>query len=155
GVATQINSSPIRLLAIFNGQLYGDGDTGNALEVFTVGNGLPTAPGTAETSLPGFPTSGGPSPWAFVMFDLNPAVPGLDALYLASDRVGSPGMNGIQKWTFDGSNWTLSKTLNLATPVGFRHVTGLVTGSNVTLVGSTVETANRLILFVDDGSANP
>jgi hypothetical protein len=124
------------------------------VNVFTVGSGLPTTSGQLATSLPGMPTATGPSPYAFVLFDRDPTVPGVDTLYVADDR--SPPNGGVQKWTFDGSTWSLASTFNAGLSTGARGLTGFVTGSNVTLVATTGEaTQNKLVVVVDDGSASP
>jgi hypothetical protein len=92
----------------------------------------------------------------FVFFDRDASVPGADTLYVADDR--SAAGRGIQKWTFNGTSWTLAATFNLPTLAGFRGVAGLVTGATITLVATTNDTgnqANRIVTLVDDGSANP
>jgi hypothetical protein len=126
-------------------------------EILGVGNGLPVSGPQSATELPGMPSGSGPSPWAFAFFDRNAAVAGLDTLYVADDRTS--GNSGIQKWTFDGTLWTLVETLNLSTPTRFRGLGGLVTGNKVTLMATTVDAAsstrNRLVVFVDDGTPNP
>jgi hypothetical protein len=139
----------VRWVAIFGGQLYASSGSGTYTNVFTVGTGLPMTAGQTATSLPGLPTSGG-SPYGFVLFDLDAAVAGNDTLYVADDAAG------LQKWIFDGNVWTLSETLNLTTPVGFRGVAGYVSGGKVTLMATTAETGtNRLVVFIDDGAAEP
>ena len=151
----QILSSPnnTRVVEIFDGQLYASAASGTFVNVFTVGSGLPTTSGQTAMSLPGMPTSAGPSPYAFALLDRDPNVPGPDLLYLADDR--SPPNGGIQKWTFDGTTWTLATTLNAGSS-GARGLTAFVTGANVTLVATTGEaTQNHLVALVDDGSASP
>jgi hypothetical protein len=154
---TQLITTPnnTRVAGIFGGQLYGSAASGTFVNVFTVGSGLPTTSGQTATSLPGMPTAAGPSPYGFVFFDRNPGVPGLDALYVADDRAVASG-GGIQKWTFDGTTWTLASTFNSGLATGTRGLTGFVTGANVTLVATTAEASqNKLVVVVDDGSASP
>ena len=153
--ATQINTTPINLhfLHVFSGQLYGTSGAGMFTNVFTVGTGLPTTAGQTVTSFPGMPTATA-NPYSFVILDRNAAVPGLDTTYVADDRAAASG-GGIQKWTFDGTTWTLIKTLTSGA-TGFRGLAGVVTGANVTLVATTTTaTANSVVVFVDDGSAAP
>jgi hypothetical protein len=154
----QILGTPnnIRCVAIFAGQLMASSNSGGFANVFTIGNGEPKTAGQVATVPPGMPTSGLPqSPFAFVLFDRVAAVAGPDTLYVADDRV--PPSGGVQKWTFDGSAWTLVATLNLAVaPVGFRGLTGFASSQDVTLIASTADAAlNRLVVFVDDGVTTP
>jgi hypothetical protein len=153
--ATQLNTAPtnIRFLHIFNSQLYGTSGSGAFVNVFTVGTGLPTTAGQTATSFAGMPTATA-SPYSFVLLDRNAAVAGLDTLYVADDRASASG-GGIQKWTFNGTTWTLGITLTAGT-TGFRGLAGVVTGANVTLIATTTAaTANTVVAFVDDGSAAP
>jgi hypothetical protein len=91
------------------------------------------------------------SPYAFAIFDRNPNVPGDDTLYVADDR-GFPG-GGVQKWTFDGTIWTLVNTFTSGATTGSRGLAAVVTGNNVTIVATT--TNSKVIVYVDDGSAVP
>ena len=153
--ATQLTTAPvnIRFLHIFGGQLYGSSGSGTYTNVFTIGAGLPTTTGQTATSFVGMPTSTA-SPYSFVLLDLSATVAGFDTLYVADDRIASSG-GGIQKWTFNGTTWSLANTLTLGT-TGFRGLAGVVTGANVTLLAtSTLNSANTLVRFIDDGSAAP
>jgi hypothetical protein len=147
----QLTSTPVRDVEIANGQLYGDGDsTGAPLEIFTVGTGLPTSGAQTTTVLPAT-GSLDTSAWSYAF------VPSSSTVYVASSMVVGSTLMGIQKWTFNGSNWTNATTFQLAPPlsaVGFRGLAAVATGSTVTLVASTVDTGsanNRLALFVDNG----
>jgi|GEM_PF-1390404 len=156
--ANQLLSTGVHWVRVFGGQLYSSGNDSSLLaEILDVGNGLPVSGPQSATELPGMPSGTGPSPWGFALFDRNATVPGLDTLYVADDRTG--GGSGIQKWTFDGSQWSLVVTMNLNPATRFRGLGAIVTGSNVTIMATTVEstssTKNRLVVFVDDGSANP
>jgi hypothetical protein len=163
---TQINALPMRALSIFNGQLYGSGETANPLAVFTIGTGLPTSGTATETSLPGLPNSDGLlSPYEFSLLDLNPAVSGPDTVYIASARGTTGVANGVQKWVLtpsaDGGapSWTQSTKFNLATPVGFRGVVTFKSGGIVTIVATTFEgndptTPNHLVILQDNGTSS-
>jgi len=122
--------------------------------VFSVGTGLPTTAGQTATILPGLPTASGPGALSFALFDRNPGVAGLDTLYIADDRTLATG-GGIQKWTFDGTTWTLVFTFGTANglTVGARGLAGLVTGANVTLLATAASaSANIVYSLIDDGS---
>jgi hypothetical protein len=58
--------------------------------------------------------------------------------------------------------WSVAKTMTAvdlgATPIGFRGIAGLETGADVTLIATTGEASgnvDRLVVFVDSGSATP
>ncbi|MDI7267661.1 MAG: hypothetical protein QME96_06675 [Myxococcota bacterium] len=142
-----------RFVHVYAGQLYGSSGSGTFTNVFTIGAGLPTTAGQTATSLPGMPTSSA-SPYAFALLDRNPVVPGVDTLYVADDRSAASG-GGVQKWTFDGTTWTLAATFTGGLTVGFRGLAALVTGADVTLVATSTATPSALLLMVDDGSPTP
>ena len=81
---------------------------------------------------------------------------GLDRLYVADDRATTNG-GGIQKWTFDGTIWTLANTFEPPGTVGARGLTGRIfSGTAVALFATTAEsTANRLMTMIDDGTSSP
>jgi hypothetical protein len=146
-------ASNMRVANIFNGQLYVSSSTssgGGLYGVSTVGTGLPTSGNSTPVALPGMPTSGTHSAYDFWFKDAS-------TLYIADDgNVGSLG--GIQKWTFDGTTWTLAYTLlnNGATTTGVRGLAGTVDGSgNAVLFGTTTAAnANQLITVTDTGSGS-
>lgn len=134
----------IRTVNIFNGQLYCSSASGAFLGVSTVGTGLPTTSGQTITALPGFPIVAGPSSYGFYFADAT-------TLYVADDRVTAAG--GIQKWTFAAGTWTLAYTLQSATNIGCRGVSGYVQGGVTTLFATT--TNNLLVSVVDGGAGSP
>lgn len=155
--STQISAAPnnVRLVNIFNGQLYATAATTGAYGVSTVGTGLPTTTGQTSLQLPGMPSVAGISPYGTAMFDRNPNVAGLDTLYLADDRSIASG-GGVQKWTFDGTTWTLAATYTTGLTTGLRGLAAIQTGNSITLVGSTSDTSlNKLVSGVDDGVNAP
>ncbi len=151
GTSTQISASVTntRVPNILNGQLYTTSASGAFQGISAVGNGLPTTSGQTTTILPGFPTTSGPGPYGFVLFDLNSSVAGVDTAYVADDRASASG-GGLQRWNFDGTNWTLAYTLNLNT--GARGITGVNNNGTVTLYATTTD--NRLVSVTDTGSAS-
>jgi hypothetical protein len=154
---TQILATPnnSRWCGIFADQLYGSAGSVPFVNVFSIGTGMPTTAGQTATSLAGMPTTSGPSSYGFVLFDRNPAVAGVDTLYVADDRSVATG-GGVQKWTFDGTTWTLVATFNTGLTSGVRGLAGLVTGANVTLLATTSQSLpNTVVQFIDDGSATP
>ncbi len=149
GTGLDPNPINIRQLGIFAGQLYGTSGSTPFTNVFTVGTGLPTVGGQSCTPLPGMPTSVA-SPSEFLFFDLNSNVAGPDTLYVADNRTIASG-GGIQKWTFDGTTWTLTTTFNSGLTAGVFGVTGYVKpNGNVALFATTQESPSRLVSCVDD-----
>ncbi|HEU4326790.1 MAG TPA: CARDB domain-containing protein [Roseiflexaceae bacterium] len=153
GASTQLSTSVTntRVPGIFGGQLYVSASSGTFRGVSTVGSGLPTTGGQTIAGLPGFPTASGPSSYSFVLFDLSAAVAGLDTAYVADDRSIASG-GGLQKWTFNGSTWTLAYTLSSGLAGGLRGLTG-ISGANPVLYATTADaSANKLVTITDTGA---
>jgi len=154
GTVTQLSGTTtnLRVINIFNNQLYVTSSTGTFLGVNTFGPGLPTTGGQTLSALPGFPTTGTHSAYGMFALD-NPLNPfsGIDTFYLADDSSQANG-GGIQRWVFDGSTWNLTGTAltSAGTSVGARGLTATVSGSTVTLYATTNEaSANRLGSITD------
>jgi len=147
--STQMNSTTtnIRVVNIFNGQLYASSSSGTQLGVATVGSGLPTTSGQTLTELPGMPTTGVHSNYDFWFMDPN-------TLYVADDGAVAAG-GGIQKWTQSGGTWSQQYILlnNGATTTAVRGLTGEVVGGQAVLFATTVAgSANNLITLTDTGA---
>jgi 2',3'-cyclic-nucleotide 2'-phosphodiesterase (5'-nucleotidase family) len=142
--STQINTAAptnLRVPGIFNGQLYVSSASGTFLGVGTVGSGLTTATGQTPALLAGFPTSGSHSPYGFFFANAN-------TVYVADDGAITSG-GGIQKWIYNGTTWTLAKTMNNGS-TGCRGLTGYVSGANVVIYATTTESsANKLVTITD------
>jgi hypothetical protein len=113
-------------LSISQGQLYA-ATTIRAQPMVKVGNGLPTTSGQVLTALPGIPERTNPRQFAFA--DLDPAVPGMDVLYLASQ--GST-VGGIQKYSLVNNTWVLNGTVGLLADY-YAGLTIKISASNVTI----------------------
>ncbi|GAA2977402.1 hypothetical protein LV75_003909 [Actinokineospora diospyrosa] len=143
GTSTQINSANptnLRAAVVAGGQLYvstGSGTTG----VYTVGAGLPTTGG--QTPALTVPVA---SPYAVAALDRDPAVPGVDTLYVADDSAAG----GIFKFSSDGTAWTARGSFRPSNSA-VRGLTGEVTGSGVTLFATTT---NNVLVKVDDTAAS-
>lgn len=154
GTSTQLSTTitNTRVVNVLNNQLYTSANTGAFQGVNTVGTGLPTSSGQTISLLPGYPTASGPSGYQFVGFDSpnNPnSFNGIDTIYLADDRASASG--GIQRWTFDGTNWNLAATGAVGTNIGARALTGSISGTSVQLYAITAEgSGNRLVSLTDD-----
>jgi hypothetical protein len=155
--ATQLSSSPsnVRAVDIFFGQLYISSASGTFQGVSTIGTGLPTTSGQTTTLLPGFPTASGPSAYQFFVADLDLNVSGVDTIWVADDRTTVNG-GGIQRWSFDGTDWSLSYTLATGGTTGARGLTvDLSDPDNPIIYATTAESnANRLIAITDSGQSS-
>jgi hypothetical protein len=80
----------------------------------------------------------------FLLLDRSSTVAGVDTLYIA-------GNSGIQKFSFDGTNWTARGSVAGT----FNGMSGRVSGSNATLFVTTGDatTANNNLQFMTDTSA--
>ncbi len=135
-----------RFVTYYDGAIFGSVATGSQYGVFRVD-------GNVGTLLPGFPTTGSPtpSPFGFAAFDRD-STPGIDAIYQCSDRALASG-GGLQKWTLSGGTWSLIGTYAMGITSGCRSVTGFVDGANVQLFVTTAETVSRIVRFTDNGTA--
>ncbi len=145
--AVQLSSTPtnVRVVNIFNNQLYTSSASGAFQGVATVGTGLPTTTGQTTTMLPGMPTATGPSSYDYWFANTS-------TLYVADDRTAASG-GGLQKWTLSSGTWSLTETMAPGT-VGIRGLTGSLNGNTATLFATTSD--NRLVslseLLSDTGS---
>ncbi len=133
-----------RVVNIYNGQLYVSQSTGAFLGVSTVGAGLPTTGNQALVQLPGTWTSGTHSVYDFWFKDPT-------TLYMADDGTAA-NLGGIQKWTFDGANWSLQYTLlnNGSTTTPCRGLAGYVNDEGYAVLFAT--TGGSLITITDTGA---
>ena len=172
---TQVSSTAtgqptnLRVVDIFNNQLYATSAASTGYGIWAIGSGLPTASGQTSTLLFNSTITGTGSPYGFTMFSTGSQGAGvLDLAYIADDRTTAGG--GLQKWTLSGTTWSNSwslfvsasgtSTLQSGTGVGFAGLRGLAgTYDSVlgaTLYATTTETTNnRLISILDTGTATP
>lgn len=108
---------------------------------------LPTGTATSVTTLSGSAPAGTIGA-GFVFLDVNPAVPGLDTLYVADSSASSQG--GIWKYSL-GLSGTWAGAGQISTSVQLRALSGLVSGSNVRLFATTVST---LYTYWDSSAAS-
>ena len=104
----------LKKIAVYEGQMYFTQNTTSYAKVMK----LPGLPGkaTTPTALPGLPlqVGGGPQPSGFVMFDVNPSVPGMDLLYYTDDPASGGTASVLNKYTFNGTTWTARGTYTVA-----------------------------------------
>jgi hypothetical protein len=142
--ATQLSTAPsnTRVTRAIGGQIYVSSASGTFQGLSTIGTGLSTTSGQTTTLFPGFPTASGPSSYDFFV-DGNNA-------WVADDRTS--GVGGIQHWTLNAGNWTLSYTLAPTATTGVRGLAVDLSGANPTLIGTTTD--NKVVEFVDTGSGS-
>jgi hypothetical protein len=105
-------------------------------------NGLPGR-ASSPVTLPGLPAPSSTSqPGGFVMFDVNPNVPGFDLLYYTDDTP-TPTLN---KYTFNGTTWTArgSYTITGLNDNLLRDMTGTLVRGVPTLYGVSYTSIVRL-----------
>jgi hypothetical protein len=138
--AIQTTTANTRVVSVFNGNLYfstGSGTIG--IYGFT---GTPTA-----TSIPTLliGTGTGSSPYAFAINSTGTIA------YIADDRA-SASAGGVQKWTFNGSAWTLVYTLSSGATIGARGLTVDFSGTNPVIFAATTD--NKIIKYTDTGASS-
>lgn len=153
--STQLSTTitNIRVVNIYGSQLYCSSATGTFQGVSAVGTGLPTTSGQTITALPGMPTATGGSRYDFYFADPN-------TLYIADDSNITTASGGLQKWTFDGSIWSLAYTMTTNLTAGLRGLTGVVNGGVATLYATTADAVNatngnKLVMVTDTGVGSP
>jgi hypothetical protein len=135
-----------RAANIFNGNIYvgltGSAGGGPGIYGFS---GMPTGAAT-PTQVIGTGTGAGTGD-----FEFNSA---MTIAYIADDRAVASG-GGIQKWTFDGTAWSLAYTIASGSPNGARGLAVDWSGVNPVVYATTGESAsgtpNKLVGYVDTG----
>lgn len=137
--ARSTNLSNIRVVNLFNGQVYFSAASGAFQGIGVIDLATNTA-----SLLPGFPTTSGPSAYDFLFTDAN-------TLYVADDRAPASG-GGLQKWTFNGTTWSLQYTMSTGLTNGLR---GLTFDPNTgTFYAIDAASATRLVSVVDTGASS-
>ncbi|MDO7849974.1 glycosyl hydrolase [Hymenobacter convexus] len=144
----------LKKLAVYEGNLYFTTSTVPGAASTSGGPVAPTTtkvmrlngmPGRASTpvTLPGLPAPSSTSqPGGFVMFDVNPNVPGFDLLYYTDDTP-TPTLN---KYTFNGTTWTARGTFTITglNDNLLRDMTGTLVRGVPTLYGVSYTSIVRL-----------
>ena len=148
--STQISTTVtnIRVVGVFNNQLYVASASGTFMGISAVGTGVPTTSGQTITILSGFPTATGPSPYGFA---INPAG---NIIYVAHDSSSTTG-RGVQKWTLSGGTWSLAYTLNTGIIAGVRGLTVDWSGANPVIYATDAASGlNKLVKVTDAGQTS-
>jgi hypothetical protein len=145
----------IRVVRIFNGQLYCTTGSGTFRGVCRVGTGTPADTGNVITLLPGFPTATNNDPYAF---EFKPG--SFDVIYIADGRTAAMG-GGIQKWVLNTQTnlWELAYTLNEGLVSGARGLAVDWSNNTPDIYAITADSyvrnlpGNKLIKVTDTDSA--
>ncbi len=148
--STQLSTTDtnIRVMNIFNSQLYVSSGQASYVGINSVGSGLPTSSGATITNL--FAMDGtSPSPYGFSIS------PDGNSIYIADDRSIANG-GGVQKWVFSASTWGHSYTLKTNLSKGIRGLAVDWSGTNPVIYASDATgSLNNLVRVTDAGSSSP
>jgi Immunoglobulin I-set domain/Immunoglobulin domain len=140
----QTNFINLRFMGLFNGDIYCVSAVNGNNGVLKL-DGMPTVASTPTILFPG--TTGSS--------DLEVNAAG-NLIYVADDRVASNG-GGVQRYEFDGSNWTLAYTMTNGLPRGARYLTADFSGANPVIYAISKELENdnnRIVMIGDTGSGS-
>jgi hypothetical protein len=135
--AIQTTTANTRVVNIFNGNLYYSTGSGT-LGIYGF-SGTPTATSTPSLLIA---TGTGSSPYSFAINSSGTIA------YIADDRA-SASAGGVQKWTFNGSVWTLSYNLSSGATIGARGLAVDFSGTNPVIFAATTD--NKIIKYTDTG----
>lgn len=137
----QTTINDVRHLLIADGQLYYSRLSTTASRIYALGNGLPTTPGQSSTSFPGVVGTNIAEPLAFVLHDLDPAVPGVDSLYVINR-----GDDTVRKFAKSGDTWLPRGSIGAAPGERLRGLASQIVDGHVQLF---ITSTNRLLTFTD------
>ena len=155
GISVGASTNNARRDIVYNGQLYQSEAANSRSGIETIGTGTPmTAASGTIGLLPGFSTTNGTySPYDFWFADAS-------TLFIANDTSTN---SGLQKWTFDGSTWSLiyDHKISLVNPGGssaangIKGLTGFLDGNGDAIMFATTVGANaNLMLSLVDPVGN-
>jgi hypothetical protein len=136
-----------RVVQTHNGNLYFSTSSGSR-GIYQVGTGLPTTSGTTSVRLIDVTSTGEPTDFQFN--------DDMTVCFVADERTNGSG--GIQKWTFDGTNWSLAYTVSLGTTTGARGCyVDFYSAANPIVYALTRRTSgvNAVVRFTDTNISNP
>ena len=156
--STQLSASVanIRVVNIFNGQLYCTTGSGAFKSISAVGTGLPTTAGQTITVLPGMPNVG-TSTEDPNTFSIKPVTG--DTAYIADSRAKNRS-GGVQKWAYNGTTWTLLYTLDSGLTSGIRSIVVDWSTPRATIYGTNNDSymkdmpGNKIVAVTDNDSTS-
>ena len=155
GISVGAGSNNARRDIVYHGQRYQSEAANNRSGIERIGTGTPMTVASGTISpLPGFSTTNGTySPYDFWFADAS-------TLFIANDTDTN---SGLQKWTFDGSTWSLiyDHKISLVNPAGssaanrIKGLTGFPVGNgDAIMFASTVGANANLMLSLADPVGN-
>lgn len=153
---TSVGPTNLRNVGIANGQLYASSASGTGTQgILSIGSGTPVTTGQTAALLPNFSANlVGPPAVTGSMYDFYFA--SATTAYVADDSAGVLG--GLQKWTFDGTNWNRGTvfTAGLAAGARIRQIAGTTDGSGNTVIYATTEASGvfTIVSFTDTGAGS-
>ena len=156
--STQLSTSVtnIRVVNIFNGQVYCTTGSGAFKSISTVGTGIPTTAGQTIAVLPGMPnlatSTEDPN-----TFSIKPG--SADTAYIADSRAKNKN-GGVQKWAFNGTTWTLLYTLDSGLTSGIRSIVVDWSTPRATIYGTNNDVyikdtpGNKIVAVTDNDSTS-
>lgn len=127
-----------RVVNKFGGNLYASSMSGTFV-------GINLLSGNVATNLFGGTSgTGTPSPYDFLFLNAT-------TCYVTDDRAIASG-GGLQKWTFNGSAWSLAYTINTGLTAGLRNVT--VDPATGTFYAISADGQTKLVSVVDTGAGS-
>ncbi len=127
-----------RVVNTFNSAIYASAASGAFVGINLISGGV------ATNILGATSGTGTPSPYDFLFIDAS-------TCYVTDDRTLANG-GGLQKWTFDGSAWSLAYTLNTGLTAGLRSLT--IDPATGTFFAISSDTATKLVSVVDTGAGS-
>ena len=156
--STQLSTSVtnIRVVNIFNGQLYCTTGSGAFKSISAVGTGLPTTAGQTIAVLPGMPNLAASTEDPNT-FSIRPGAG--DTAYIADSRAKNRN-GGVQKWAYNGSTWALLYTLDSGLTSGIRSIVVDWSTPRATIYGTNNDSymkdmpGNKIVAVTDNDSTS-
>ena len=156
--STQLSTSVtnIRVVNVFNGQLYCTTGSGAFKSISAVGTGLPTTAGQTIAVLPGMPNLAASTEDPNT-FSIRPGAG--DTAYIADSRAKNRN-GGVQKWAYNGSTWTLLYTLDSGLTSGIRSIVVDWSTPRATIYGTNNDSymkdmpGNKIVAVTDNDSTS-
>jgi hypothetical protein len=148
-VSNSIQQNNFRVVQVVNGKLYASTSGSNGFHnrgILRIGTGLPTTNGQSVTQV--INNAGNNSSMYAFHFNQEETL-----CYIADDGTGGAG-GGIQRWSFNGTNWVLDYNMALGAGVRATGVWADFYGAANPVIYA-VTTDNRLVRFNDTGVLVP
>ncbi len=140
--SSQLSTAPAnaRVINIFENQLWMSANSSPNVGVSKVGSGVSNSTGQVIT----LQTSSGSNNYSFLVFDREPAINGVDVMYVADQT------SGLLKYSFNGTTWT-ARGAHTGAASG---LTGKLVGANVELYVTLGTSAGNQVYRITDNTSN-